>query len=247
MAAAAAKSIKLTSVGIVSRPLSSNPATRALAVPEGCTVRSTALAQQRVLERGVTAVEGVLSTIRGHRSLLQQQLAATESSPLNASQLEVGLVALLAGVHTWAATPDGPYSSRRVDKRHAAAARATYSTALELSDSRAHTASMLVALSNLLRRTGQLAEAEATLRRAVAAARAASDPLLEVNAAAALASAIARWEGWSYREVEGLVQAVQRRLQECKPWVPAPMWTSYREVWWMAAWPADMSATLAEA
>ena len=178
------------------------------------------------------SLEGLLGDIRQQRHLLQHQLATLGDGLLTVRQMERELLLWLALVHTWAATPDGAYCGGRVDEQAAAAAQAAYNAALAMSDSDFCTSGLLMPLSNLLRRTGLVAEAEATLRRALSAARAAGDAFRELNAAASLASVIPSRDGWSYREVEGLVQAVHRCLQECKPWLPGPAWTNYREVRW---------------
>ena len=133
-------------------------------------------------------------------------------------------------VHTWAATPDGAYYGGRVDQRHTAAGRAAFAAALELSDSEFCRSELLVALSNLLRRTGAVAEAEAALRRSLAAARAAGDAVQEVNAAAALLTTMASRDGWRYAEGAALLDAMRRRLRECKPWLPNLPWSNYKEV-----------------
>jgi len=171
-----------------------------------------------------------LDDIRQLRAPLQHQLAAMGGGLLTVQQLEHNLLFQLAMVHTWAATPDGAYCGGRIDRQHAAAGRAAFSAALELSHDDFCTSGLLVALSNLLRRTGAEAEAEAALRRAVAAARACGDAMQELNAAATLASAIAAQDSWSYQEMEGLVAAMQRCLKDCKPWSPNPIQSHYREV-----------------
>lgn len=187
------------------------------------------------MQRLVTAADKLLKLLdiiqqTSLRPLLQQQLGSVSNGKLSLAGLERDLLCLLGVVHTWAATPDGAYCGGRVDEKHAAAGRAVFSAALELSNDDLCTAGMLVALSNLQRRTGADAEAEATLRRAVAAARACGDAMQELNAAAALFSVIASRAGWQYSEGGALVQAMQRCLKECKPWLPNPSYSNYREV-----------------
>ncbi|PRW45100.1 MYND finger [Chlorella sorokiniana] len=161
--------------------------------------------------------------------LLQQQLDGMGGGLLTARGLQRMMHETLCLVHTWAATPDGAYCGGQVDQQHVAAGRAAFAAVLELSNSGACAAGTLVAFSNLLRRTGAAAESVAVLRRALAAARAAGDALQELNAAAALAAAISSEDGWRYGEVAALVQAMQRCLQDCKPWLPGPPWRAYEQ------------------
>ncbi len=182
------------------------------------------------LDSAAAYLESLVSEVRRLRPLLQQQLAGIGGGQLSVASLEHNLLFQLAMVHTWEATPDGAYCGSRIDKQHAAAGRAAFSAALELSDGDRSTSALLIAQSNLLRRTGAEAEGQAALRRAVAAARACGDALQELNAAATLASAIATQDSWSYQEMEDLVAAMQRCLQDTKPWMPGPAWSTLREV-----------------
>ncbi|KAI7838311.1 hypothetical protein COHA_007880 [Chlorella ohadii] len=185
--------------------------------------------EQVSLDDAAGVLERLLQPIRQWRPQLQEQLAGLGDAPLTIRQMELELLSQLAVVHTWAATPDGAYCGGRINQQHAAAGRAAFSKALELSDGEFYNAGVLAALSNLLRRTGAEAEGQAALRRAVAAARAAGDSFRELNAASALATAIPGQDGWSYREVEGLVVVMQRCLQDCKPWLPSRLWSNHRE------------------
>ena len=174
-------------------------------------------------------------------ALLHQHLDSIGGGLLTIRQLERIMHETLGLLHTWAATPDGAYCGGQVDKGHAAAGRAAFSASAALSDSDSHTAGMLVALSNLLQRTGVEAESEAALRRALSAARAAGDAFRELNAVASFAAAICAKDGWRYDEVAALVQAMQRCLQECRPWMPGPSWRAYEQVRarsWAASWAA---------
>ncbi len=184
------------------------------------------------LDKAAAALQKLFASIRQHmlRPLLQHQLAGMGGGLLSFADLERDILTSLGVVHTWAATPDGAYCGGRINEQHAAAGQAAFSAALKLADGGPFTSGLLVALSNLLRRTGAVAEAEATLLRAVAAARACGDAMQELNAATALCSVIASRNGWQYSEAAALVQAMQRCLKECKPWLPNPSYGGYREV-----------------
>lgn len=226
MADIQAASVTNSSVEVVSQSLTARRLSRGL--------------QQKPLtslDDAARALESLLDLMRPLRPLLQEQLAGVGGALLTVQQLERELLVKLAAVHTWAATPDGAYCGGRIDEQHAAAGRAAFSEALELSNGEFCNAGLLAGLSNVLRRIGVEAEGQAALRRAVAAARAAEDSFRELNAAAALAGCVTTQDGWSYLEVEGLVAAMQRCLKDCKPWLLSPIWSNFREVRWMDVWP----------
>ena len=178
------------------------------------------------------AIGSLLSTLEHEkiRTLLQQQLDDFGGGLFSLGELEGLLLLQLGVVHTWAATPGGAYCGGSVDPQHVAAGRAAFEAALALSASDACTAGVLSPFSNLLRRTGARVEAQAVLRRCLAAARAAGDAVLELNAGSALAGEFTRQAGWRYGEVAALVEAMQRCLQECKPWLPNPAWRIFKFV-----------------
>lgn len=182
------------------------------------------------LEDVAAVLERLLLSIRQERPLLQQQLADVGGGLFSLRELEAELVTMLGLLHTWAATPDGAYSGGRIDERHAAAGRAAFAAALELSDSEFHRSAVLATFSNLLRRTGAEAEADAVLQRSLAAARASGDALQELNIATALFSVVVGRDAWSYAEWAALVDAMWRRLSDCKPWLPNTLKSDFKEV-----------------
>ncbi len=234
VAATAAHAMLLSGMATLRCQVASLANSRAELISHG--IHSRQLAEQfehrapMSLDDPAGLLEGLVRDIRRLGPLLQHQLAGVVGGVLNVRQMEREILKWLGIMHTWAATPDGAYCGGRINEQHAAAGRAAFSAALELSAKDCCTAGVLSGLSNLLRRTGAVAEAEAVLRRAVAAARAAGDAFCELNTASTLASVIPIREGWSYREMEGLVASMQRCLQDCKPWIPGAAWSTYREV-----------------
>lgn len=185
---------------------------------------------QSLLRDAASVLTDARSTMRQHGAAVRQQLGGVGGSLMTPRQLEREILKQLGVVHTWAATPDGAYRGGRVDEQAAAAGQAALTAALELCDGEADTSDMLSGLSNLLRRIGKVAEADAALRPCVAAARAAGDPLRQLISGWALASIIASKEGWRYAEVAPMVEHLRRCLGECKPWLPRALWTTYKDV-----------------
>lgn len=182
------------------------------------------------LERALDMLEDTLQGVRRHRATLDAQLASIGGGLITASQLERELLCTLGVLHTWAATPEGAYCGGRVDETHTAAGKAAFSAALELADGGIGASGLLCGLSNLLRRTGAVAEAEAAMRRSATVARAAGDALFELNAAAALSSITHNRAAWQYGEVAALVADMHRCLKQCKPWLLSPVRTIFQEV-----------------
>ncbi|PRW44916.1 F-box protein [Chlorella sorokiniana] len=181
------------------------------------------------LNAAAQAVDSAIERVRHHRGKLQQQLAGVGGGLLTPQQLEMQLLAMLGVVHMWGATPGGPYSGGRVDERHAEAGCTALCAALDLSDSEACRSGLLSALSNLLRRVGAVDQAEALLRGSVAAAQAAGDDFLELNAASALIAVLTSRDGWRYGDVASLLEASNRGLPGCKPWLIGPAWSNLRD------------------
>lgn len=171
-----------------------------------------------------------LGSFRREWPLLQQQLAGVGGSLFTARQLELVLQQVLAVVHTWAATPGGPYRGGPVDAQHVAAGRAAFSAALQLAEGEASTSDVWSGLANLLRRTGARRDADQALRRSWVAAQAAGDPMRQLMAGGALASTLAGEDGWRYDEVASILKAVRACLKDCKPWLPRPLWSESKQV-----------------